>query len=247
MGVHILPRFSKDTTDRNRTSPVAFTGNKFEFRMPGSSLSISDINIVINTAVAEILRRYADRLEEAQDFNQELNALIKKELTNHQRIIFNGNGYGEEWMREAKERGLMNLPTLPDAVPYFESQESVDLFGRHRIFTPQELHARTEIFLTNYCHDLHIEVLTMIDMARKQIVPAGLKYIKELTELAVGKQKLGLPVGYECDTIQKLSARVELISNLANRLEELVQNVGHDEEHMKDAEYYRDQIIPAMK
>ena len=125
VGVHILPRFSKDTTDRNRTSPVAFTGNKFEFRMPGASVSISDINIVINTAVAEMLRRYADRLENAEDFGVELNHLIKEELTRHNRIIFNGNGYGEEWMQEAKQRGLMNLPTLPDAVQYFVSQESI--------------------------------------------------------------------------------------------------------------------------
>lgn len=246
VGVHILPRFPKDTTDRNRTSPVAFTGNKFEFRMPGSSMSISGPNIIINTAVAEILSRYADRLEQAGNFTEELNTLIREELTRHQRIIFNGNGYGEEWLEEARRRGLMNLPTLPDAVQYFVSPESIRLFGRHRIFTEQELRARADVFLCNYCNILHIEVLTMIDMARKQIIPAGFANIKDLTELAVGKQALSLSVDFERKTIEKLSALVETISSRTEELEKLMDGIRAYQDHQKAAEYYRDQVIPAM-
>lgn len=246
VGVHILPRFSKDTTDRNRTSPVAFTGNKFEFRMPGASVSISDINIVINTAVAEMLRRYADRLENAEDFGEELNHLIKEELTRHNRIIFNGNGYGEEWMQEAKRRGLMNLPTLPDAVQYFVSQESIDLFRQHRIFNAQELHARAEVALENYCKVLHIEALTMIDMARKQIVPAAMEYTAAVTQLAVGKQNLNLPAELERKTITQLSDATEQVALATDKLEKVTEQRAKKETQQKEAEYFRDTVIPAM-
>ena len=246
VGVHILPRFSKDTTDRNRTSPVAFTGNKFEFRMPGASVSISDINIVINTAVAEMLRRYADRLENAEDFGAELNRLIKEELTCHNRIIFNGNGYGEEWMKEAKRRGLMNLPTLPDAVQYFVSQESIDLFRQHRIFNAQELHARAEVALENYCKVLHIEALTMIDMARKQIVPAAMEYTAAVTQLAVGKQNLNLPAELERKTITQLSDATEQVALATDKLEKVTEQRAKKETQQKEAEYFRDTVIPAM-
>ena len=246
LGVHILPRFPRDTTDRNRTSPVAFTGNKFEFRMPGSSLSISGPNIIINTAVAEILRRYADRLEQAEHFNEELNVLIKEELTAHQRVIFNGNGYGEEWKQEAARRGLMNLPTLPDAVQYFVSKESSALFSQHKIFTVQELQARADIFLVNYCKVLRIEGLTMIDMARKQIIPAGFDNIKELTDVAVGKQSLSLSVEYERKTIDHLSHLVEEISRQTDVLQKRIAESQAYEDHQKKAEFYRDQVIPAM-
>ena len=244
VGVHILPRFSKDTTDRNRTSPVAFTGNKFEFRMPGASVSIS--NIVINTAVAEMLRRYADRLENAEDFGEELNHLIKEELTRHNRIIFNGNGYGEEWMQEAKRRGLMNLPTLPDAVQYFVSQESIDLFRQHRIFNAQELHARAEVALENYCKVLHIEALTMIDMARKQIVPAAMEYTAAVTQLAVGKQNLNLPAELERKTITQLSDATEQVALATDKLEKVTEQRAKKETQQKEAEYFRDTVIPAM-
>ncbi len=246
VGVHILPRFSKDTTDRNRTSPVAFTGNKFEFRMPGASVSISDINIVINTAVAEMLRRYADRLENAEDFGVELNHLIKEELTRHNRIIFNGNGYGEEWMQEAKQRGLMNLPTLPDAVQYFVSQESIELFRQHRIFNAQELHARAEVALENYCKMLHIEALTMIDMARKQIVPAAMEYTAAVTQLAVGKQNLNLPAELERETITQLSDATEQVALATEKLEEVTEQRAKKETQQKEAEYFRNTVIPAM-
>lgn len=246
VGVHILPRFSKDTTDRNRTSPVAFTGNKFEFRMPGASVSISDINIVINTAVAEMLRRYADRLENAEDFGVELNHLIKEELTRHNRIIFNGNGYGEEWMQEAKQRGLMNLPTLPDAVQYFVSQESIELFRQHRIFNAQELHARAEVALENYCKVLHIEALTMIDMARKQIVPAAMEYTAAVTQLAVGKQNLNLPAELERKTITQLSDATEQVALATEKLEEVTEQRAKKETQQKEAEYFRNTVIPAM-
>ncbi|MBQ5961323.1 MAG: glutamine synthetase III [Firmicutes bacterium] len=245
VGVHILPRFAKDTTDRNRTSPVAFTGNKFEFRMPGAPQSISEPNIVLNTSVAEILRRYADRLEQAEDFNEELNRLIKEELTAHQRIIFNGNGYGDEWKKEAARRGLMNLPTLPDASPYYVSQKSIDLFRRHRIFSEQELIARNDIYLTNYSKVQNIEASVMADMVRRQIIPAVEAYMKELTEIAVGKKTLGLPTAYETAKISRLT---ELAVQLAgqNAHLEAAAEAAHCEDHQKEAEYYRDNVIPAM-
>ncbi len=245
VGVHILPRFAKDTTDRNRTSPVAFTGNKFEFRMPGAPQSISEPNIVLNTSVAEILSRYADRLEQAEDFNAELNRLIKEELTAHQRIIFNGNGYGDEWKKEAARRGLMNLPTLPDASPYYVSQKSVDLFRRHRIFSEQELIARNDIYLTNYSKVQNIEASVMADMARRQIIPAVEAYMKELTETAVGKKTLDLPVGYETAKISRLTELLEQLAGQTARLEEAAE-AAHCEDHQKEAEYYRDNVIPAM-
>ena len=245
VGVHILPRFAKDTTDRNRTSPVAFTGNKFEFRMPGAPQSISEPNIVLNTSVAEILRRYADRLVQAEDFNEELNRLIKEELTAHQRIIFNGNGYGDEWKKEAARRGLMNLPTLPDASPYYVSQKSIDLFRRHRIFSEQELIARNDIYLTNYSKVQNIEASVMADMVRRQIIPAVEAYMKELTEIAVGKKTLGLPTAYETAKISRLT---ELAVQLAgqNAHLEAAAEAAHCEDHQKEAEYYRDNVIPAM-
>ena len=245
VGVHILPRFAKDTTDRNRTSPVAFTGNKFEVRMPGAPQSISEPNIVLNTSVAEILRRYADRLEQAEDFNEELNRLIKEELTAHQRIIFNGNGYGDEWKKEAARRGLMNLPTLPDASPYYVSQKSIDLFRRHRIFSEQELIARNDIYLTNYSKVQNIEASVMADMVRRQITPAVEAYMKELTEIAVGKKTLGLPTAYETAKISRLT---ELAVQLAgqNAHLEAAAEAAHCEDHQKEAEYYRDNVIPAM-
>ena len=168
VGVHVLPRFAKDTTDRNRTSPFAFTGNKFEFRMPGSALSISGPNVVLNTAVAEELRQFADELEEAADFNSALHELIKKTIREHKRIIFNGNGYDDEWLEEAARRGLANLRTTPDALPAFISEKSVSLFQTHKVFTKEEIEARYEILLENYCKVLSIEANTMLDMVSTQ-------------------------------------------------------------------------------
>ena len=172
VGVHVLPKFPKDTTDRNRTSPFAFTGNKFEFRMLGASQSISGPNVVLNTAVAESLRQYADRLEQAEDFDAELHDLIQEVIRKHRRIIFNGNGYGEEWTKEAARRGLCNYPSTPDCTPEYLAPKNVELFLRHRIYSEAELHARCEMKLDAYCKVIRIEALTMLDMLWKDILPA---------------------------------------------------------------------------
>ena len=185
IGVHALPRFPKDTTDRNRTSPFAFTGNKFEFRAPGSSASISGVNVVLNTAVAESLRQYADALEGSEDFESDLQDLIRRVIRDHKRIIFNGNGYDENWLAEAERRGLLNLRTTPDALPYYVADKNVELFTRHRVYTRTEMEARYEIHLEHYCKVLNIEALTMIDMSRRFILPAVSRYIYELSDTAL--------------------------------------------------------------
>ena len=172
IGVHALPRFPKDTTDRNRTSPFAFTGNKFEFRMPGSSASISGINVVLNTAVAESLEQFADALEGSKDFEADLQALIRSVLIKHKRILFNGNGYDDAWLAEAERRGLLNLRTTPEALPYYLADKNVALFTKHRVYTRTEMEARYEIHLENYSKVLNIEALTMLEMARRDIMPA---------------------------------------------------------------------------
>ena len=176
IGVHVLPKFPKDTTDRNRTSPFAFTGNKFEFRMLGSAASISDANVVLNTAVAESLRQYADVLEQAEDFETALHDLIRNTIQAHKRIIFNGNGYDASWLEEAEKRGLLNLKTTPDCVPYLLKEKNVRLFTTHKIYSETELHARYEIMLENYSKVLRIEALTMLEMVNTDILPAVSDY-----------------------------------------------------------------------
>lgn len=187
-GVHALPKFPRDTTDRNRTSPFAFTGNKFEFRMPGSQQSIADCNVMLNTAVAESLKQFADVLENAYDFETALHELVKSTVRDHKRIIFNGNGYDEKWIKEATEkRGLLNLRTTPDALPAVLNKKNVDLLTSHNVMSLAEIKSRYEITLENYCKTVNIEGLTMIDMARKEILPAIESYVKDLSETLVAK------------------------------------------------------------
>jgi glutamine synthetase len=189
LGVHVLPKFPKDTTDRNRTSPFAFTGNKFEFRMLGSSNSISGCNIMLNTAVAESLCQYADILEGAEDFKAALHTLIRDVIKKHKRIIFNGNGYDDAWIREAvEERGLLNLKTTPDAVELYTLPKNIELFKKHKIFTETEVNSRREIMLEGYCKTINIEARTMIEMARREILPAIGEYILELAKTAKAKR-----------------------------------------------------------
>lgn len=190
IGVHVLPRFPKDTTDRNRTSPFAFTGNKFEFRMPGSSVSISDANVVINTAVAESLKQYADILEAASDFKATLHDLIRGTIKKHKRIIFSGNGYDDAWIAEADRRGLSNLRTTPDALKHFLDEKNVALFTSHRVLSEAEIKARHEIMLESYCKIVNIEALTMLDMAKKQILPAVTAYAGQLASAAAAKRSV---------------------------------------------------------
>lgn len=248
VGVHVLPRFPKDTTDRNRTSPFAFTGNKFEFRMLGSSTSISGANIVLNTAVAEILKQVADHLENADDFTSSLNELIKNMIKKHKRIIFNGNGYDEAWIREATEkRGLLNLQAAPDALPYFIKEKNVELFKSHKVFSETEVHARYEILTENYCKILHIEALTMIEMVNKDILPAVSSYLKELCDTALSKKNfMYADCTFEEKRVEKLSKLSACLYNKLYVLEESLIKVKETEGIAKLAKFYKDTVFAAM-
>ncbi len=247
IGVHTMPRIPKDTTDRNRTSPFAFTGNKFEFRMLGSSQSISGPNISLNTAVAEELCQFADVLEQAEDFNAALGELIRQTIREHKRIIFNGNGYEGAWPEEAERRGLLNLKATPDCVPCYLAPKNIATFTKHRVFTEAEMHARYEIHLENYCKVLNIEGLTMLDMVRKEILPAVSAYIRELGDTIRTKKELDLPAEPELPIVQQLSA---LSAGMYKKLDELgmamagVREYGPIEEC---ARYYKDTVLPAMQ
>ena len=229
IGVHALPRFPKDTTDRNRTSPFAFTGNKFEFRMLGSDLSIAGPNIILNTIVAEELSQFADSLEAAEDFNAALEELIKKTISEHKRIIFNGNNYSEEWVKEAEKRGLLNLKTTADALPFFIADKNILLFTKHKIFTPAELRSRYEILMEVYSKKLHIEARTMADMVRRQILPAILSYTHELAETALAKRTLSPDIdrSFETAVLGELSqCSASLLAHTAELETRLAQAAG---------------------
>jgi glutamine synthetase len=249
VGVHILPRFPKDTTDRNRTSPFAFTGNKFEFRMVGSNDSISGPNIVLNTAVAESLRQFAERLEGSADFNEELHDLIQETIRDHKRIIFNGNGYDDAWVAEAQKRGLLNLKTTPDCLPYFIKEKNIHLFEEHKVFTETEIRARYEILLENYSKVLNIEALTMLDMANKDLLPAYTSYTKQLAD-AVASKKAAVPdadCSYEQERISRISSLCADMYRKTEALEKtLLGLVSKDCDELERAKYYRNQVFAAM-
>ena len=248
IGVHILPRFPKDTTDRNRTSPFAFTGNKFEFRMLGSSASISDANVVLNTAVAEELREFADELEGTADFETELHELIRRVIAEHKRIIFNGNGYDDAWIEEAKRRGLLNLRSTPDALPYLLHEKNIRLFTSHKVYTETEMRARYEILTENYSKVLHIEALTMVDMARKDILPAVSRYVHELADTAAAKKALSasLDCRYEEETAAQLSRLSALAFAKVAALETALTEAADQPDHTAEAAYYCHKVFPAM-
>ena len=247
IGVTVLPHFPKDTTDRNRTSPFAFTGNKFEFRMLGSAFSIAGPNIVLNTVVAEILGQFADILENASDFQAELSALIKKTIREHKRIIFNGNNYSDEWVQEAERRGLSNLRTTVDALPAFVSQKSIDVFTRHKVFTEKEIHSRYEILLENYSKTLHIEALTMTDIVKKEIIPACIGYQNELSQLIISKKTIG---GCECTLEENLLEKISKLSNSLLEKLETLENAILETKTVSDAlslaRFYRERVFSAM-
>ena len=246
VGVHALPKFPKDTTDRNRTSPFAFTGNKFEFRMLGSSASISGANVVINTAVAESLRQYADALEGSTDFENDLHELIRSVIRKHKRIIFSGNGYGDEWVREAEKRGLLNLPTTPDCVPHYLAMKNVELFARHRVYTEIELAARYKMKLDNYCKVLHIEALTMLDMARQDILPAVSAFAKELCDTATAKNALGVEAVYETETAGRVSKLMTEVLTEVRALEKASDDAEELVDVLTRACAYKDNVLSAM-
>ena len=249
LGVHVLPKFTRDTTDRNRTSPFAFTGNKFEFRMLGSSNSIACANIMLNAAVAESLKIYADRLENVDDFETALHDMIKKTIKDHKRIIFNGNGYDDAWIKEATEkRGLLNLRTTPDAMPAMISDKNVKMLTAHKIFSPAELHSRYEILLENYSKTVNIEALTMVDMARKEILPAVEGYTKSLAETLAAKKAAvaGLPCKYETATIAKLSELSDEIADATADLNSEIAKFQAIEDVTEAANDIRDVILGKM-
>ena len=246
VGVHALPKFPKDTTDRNRTSPFAFTGNKFEFRMLGSSASISGANVVINTAVAESLRQYADALEGSTDFENDLHELIRSVIRKHKRIIFSGNGYGDEWVREAEKRGLLNLPTTPDCVPHYLAMKNVELFARHRVYTEIELAARYKMKLDNYCKVLHIEALTMLNMARQDILPAVSAFAKELCDTATAKNALGVEAVYETETAARVSKLTTAVLTEVRALEKASDDAEELADVLTRACAYKDNVLSAM-
>ena len=218
IGVDVLPSIPRDTTDRNRTSPLAFTGNKFEFRMLGSSQSIAGPNIVLNTVMAEELAQFADRLEKADDFDKALQELICDALTKHQRIIFNGNGYGEEWKQEAERRGLSNLNSTAKALPTYISPKNIDLVTRHGIYTESEFKARHEIHLEAYVKLIRIEAKTMVDMSLHQILPAAMKYSSALAQSVLRKKELGIPANAEMDLTRRISQAADMLYELTEKL-----------------------------
>ena len=249
LGVHVLPRFTRDNTDRNRTSPFAFTGNKFEFRMLGSSNSIACANIMLNAAVAESLKVYADRLEKADDFETALHDMIKKTIKDHKRIIFNGNGYDESWITEATEkRGLLNLRTTPDALPCILEKKNVDMLTSHRVFTEAEIHSRYEITLENYCKTVNIEALTMLDMVHKEIMPAVESYTRTLADTLTAKKAAvaGLACKHETATIERLSQLTDEIAAAAERLNGAVMKLKTVTDVTKASEMIRDTVLQKM-
>ena len=246
VGVHALPKLPKDTTDRNRTSPFAFTGNKFEFRMPGSSSSISGANVVINTAVAESLRQYANELELSDNFENDLHELIRRVIRKHKRIIFNGNGYGEEWLKEAERRGLLNLRTTPDCAHAYLDQKNVELFIRHSVYSEIELAARYKMKLDNYCKVLRIEAETMLHMLRRDILPAVSAYSAELANAAISKQELGIECSFEKDGAAHISRLISSCCDVARELDAAIADVSALPENYIRAVAGRDRLIPPM-
>ena len=249
LGVDVLPRFFRDTTDRNRTSPFAFTGNKFEFRMLGSINSIACANIMLNTAVAESLRLFADELEGAADLSAALHDLIQRTIREHKRIIFNGNGYDDAWIQEAtKNRGLLNLRTTPDAIPMLIQKDNMDMLVRHKVYTESELRSRYEIQLENYCKTVRIEALAMVDISRKEILPAVESYVSSLAS-AVGAKKAiddELPWGYEKKQLRKLASLVDAIDDRVDTLEEKLIRLDTLSDSTEEAAFIRDEILPGM-
>ena len=248
IGVDVLPDFPKDTTDRNRTSPFAFTGNKFEFRMLGSADSISCTNTIINTIVAEELCQIADQLEGSADFTNDLKKLLAKIITEHKAIIYNGNGYSEEWLEEAVNvRHLPNLVSTVDALPEYITPKSVALFEKFKVYTEAELRARTEVLLENYSKVLNIEALTMLEIVKRDIIPACLKYTKEICDTGASKQAMGIDSGLEKELAGKLSDLTKGIYRETALLEEKVIAAQDKENGLPMARFYRDEVFAQMQ
>ena len=247
LGVDTLPDLPKDTTDRNRTSPFAFTGNKFEFRMVGSSFSLAGPNIVINTIVADVLRRFADELERAKDFNASVHDIVVRTIRENKRIIFNGNNYSEEWLEEAKRRGLSNLKNAAEALPLFAERKSVELFERMEVMSEREVVTRTEIMLDNYCKVLAIEGLTMSEMVKRDIYPAVDSYIALLCKTAEKKSRLGASSKVDEELVRKLSDAAETMWRKTEELDRLLADARSVEGAAKQAAFFADRVLPVMQ
>ena len=247
LGVNTIPKLPKDTTDRNRTSPFAFTGNKFELRSLGSSDSISCCNTVLNTAVAEVLDEFATQLEKAKDFEAALHKLVQKTFKDHKRIIFNGDGYDESWVKEAKKRGLSNLKTTPDALAHLLYKKNVDLFKKHNVFSEVELQARHEVRLENYSKIIHIEALTMLDMANKDILPAMSKFTAELADAIAKKSAAKISAGYEKGTLKEVADHLDAMYKAVKKLEADEVKGNDITDVVELADFCRDVIIPDME
>ena len=249
LGVDVLPKFNRDTTDRNRTSPFAFTGNKFEFRMLGSSNSIACANIMLNSAVAESLKIYADRLENAEDFETALHDMIKKTIKDHKRIIFNGNGYDDAWIKEATEqRGLLNYRTTADCMPHLLDKKNVDMLTSHKVFSIEELNSRCEIMLENYCKSVTIEANTMVDMAKTEIAPAVEAFTADIAKNTAAKRAVSANIAceYETGLLSKLSDLTDKIEKYADELKDAVVTLGNAKDIMEESEMIRDGVLPKM-
>ncbi len=249
LGVDVLPKFNRDTTDRNRTSPFAFTGNKFEFRMLGSSNSIACANIMLNSAVAESLKIYADRLEQAEDFETALHQMIRKTIKDHKNIIFNGNGYDDSWIREATEkRGLLNYRTTADCVPHLLDKKNVDMLTAHGVFSEAELKSRYEITLENYCKTVVIEANTMVDMAKTEIAPAVEAYVADVAKAVAAKKAVDatLPCTYEMGLVKKLSMLCDRIAIKTEELETILKEIQETENIGTEANAIRDTLLGKM-
>ncbi|MDE5565122.1 MAG: glutamine synthetase type III, partial [Oscillospiraceae bacterium] len=247
IGVDSLPNFKKDTTDRNRTSPFAFTGNKFEFRMLGSADSISCTNVILNTIIAEELSQFADELEKADDFNKALKALLVRTIKEHKQIIFNGNGYADEWLAEAERRGLPNLVSTVDAIPEYTKPEYVSMFEKFKVYTKVEIESRTEILLENYAKVITIEALTMLDMARKLFLPAAMKAGKDIADTALVKKELGIDNTFEIGYASRVSALTAGISEAVTVLDEKVIASQGIENVEAQAKFCRSDVFVAMQ
>ena len=248
-GVDVLADFKKDNSDRNRTSPFAFTGNKFEFRALGSALNIACPNYMLNTMVAEELSQFYDALKEADDMEAAIKALVRETLTAHQRIIFNGDNYSDEWVKEAERRGLYNLKSLPEALSHFMDEKNVNLFVKNNIISEDELRARYEIDLETYCKQLNIEALTMVDMARKNITPAVSAFVRELTDTALAKKALSdsISVNVELDLINSLTEQLEKFVSLTDELENETHAAAAIEDNQEKAFAYRNRVFAKME
>lgn len=243
----IIPSIKKDNTDRNRTSPFAFTGNKFEFRMLGSASSISDTNVMLNTMVADVFEEFADRLENAKDFEDEINKIIKDTMDNHKRIIFNGDGYSEEWEKEAERRGLLNLRSTVDALPLLKSEDNIKMFEHHKVLSRTEINSRVDIILENYAKTIHIEALTLIDMMNREIVPAITSYTNQLCIAVLNKNNVGgISSTVERELIARLSAANKEIYALTSQLKMAVASAERTTDVLEKAQMYHDTILKLM-